>query len=249
MSPAHGAQRSAGNPEGQLESPGGTIESFLLGRQPILLQEQSPLLRKITPSVVFSLIPDIRFGALEHRRADAGSRIARLPFEPPLSEILITPLRRARLDELHGFGQRHRLGNGNQNMRVIVGPADRDRRDPILPRNARHESQRRGCSSTGMILARFFVLKTQWTRLATWDSGMAATIVRQPSLPGLRFLPPASRHFASLHAGLITIAPPALKRRRASFLRAPVGRLSPDRGGAPVKVPICGQRRAKIGLS
>jgi hypothetical protein len=135
----HGAQRSAGNPEPRIGSPGGTVESALHRRESVLPQEQSPLLRKITCSVMFPLISDVRFGFIEQGRAHAGGRVAGLPLKSSVSEILIAPLRRARLDELHGFGQRHRRGKSNQDMSMIVEAPDRERYDAVLPGNSRHE--------------------------------------------------------------------------------------------------------------
>ena len=88
---------------------------------------------------MFPLISDVGFRFVEQRRADAGSRVARLPLKPSGSEFLIAPLRRARFDELHGLGQRHRRWKCNQDMSVIVEASDRNRRDAVLPRNSRHE--------------------------------------------------------------------------------------------------------------
>lgn len=89
--------------------------------------------------MMFALIPDVRFGLVKQRRANAGRRIANLPFRLSASKILIAPLRRARLDELHGLGQCYRWWKRNQDMRVIVEASDGDRRNAVLPRNPGHE--------------------------------------------------------------------------------------------------------------
>lgn len=50
------------------------------------------------------------------------------------------------------------------------------------------KDQSRGYSSGGTIRARFFVLKMQWTRFATKESGMGGTIACQPSLRDWMFI-------------------------------------------------------------
>ena len=85
------------------------------------------------------LISNVRLGLVEQRRADAGSSIARLPFKSPIAEILVAPLGRPSLDELHRFGQSHRRRDNNQYVRVIVEAADGNGRDAVLSRDAAHE--------------------------------------------------------------------------------------------------------------
>lgn len=85
------------------------------------------------------LISNVRFGSVKQRCTDAGSAIARLPFKSPAAEILVAPLRRSTLDELHGFSQLHRRRHRNQDVRVIVEAADCNRRDAVLSRDTGDE--------------------------------------------------------------------------------------------------------------
>src|SRR5437879_10725848 len=102
---------------------------------------------------------DVLTNFVQLRKAHAERAVFFLPGKEPLFEKrLVNPLGRTALDQLHRLGNRKSRWQGEQDVDVVLRPADRDGFHFVLPRDAAQErpkslAKRRGDKRTAFFRA------------------------------------------------------------------------------------------------
>jgi hypothetical protein len=104
----------------------------------VFLQKRDELRLKIAPSMMFFLARDVRNCGTRLRHPDGESSVTFLPFKIFFLHCLVHPERRCALKLSHGFCNRDRGRQREQNVNVVLRTANGQCLEAVLARNPAH---------------------------------------------------------------------------------------------------------------